>query len=434
MIAPPIGRARGARRGGEPPIGARVGAPAGRRPRERTSRRAAAAWHAPGDARPSVRDLHEAAGRSSLSSSATVSVHAQGPTRRCPGAGRASSVQAHALIRARTSAPRGRGRQAARRAQARRERERLVERLEGQRDPVARPPRGHRDLGAERAAERVAEPLGGLGLVGVHGRGPRVARRGSRSAARGPRARASVSRTVQPSAAAARARRRRSAWSGASSSARPWPSVSVAAREQVERLVGQVEQAQQVRDGDARAADAAADLLAGEAELLDEQRAGARLLDRVEVLAGHVLDQRDLERLRVVVRADERRDRLEARRAARRASGARRRSARRSPPGDRAHQDGLQHAALAQRLGQRDAAPPRRTACAAGAGSGAMSSTGSVAQLGGRRSRALGRRRSRPGSPRGRGPCRASALSHGRPPPWRARSTPPTRRSAGRGG
>ena len=40
--------------------------------------------------------------------------------------------------------------------------------------------------------------------------------------------------------------------------------------EQRERLVGQVEQAQQVRDRDAAAADAPADLLAREAELLDE--------------------------------------------------------------------------------------------------------------------------------------------------------------------
>ena len=85
-----------------------------------------------------------------------------------------------------------------------------------------------------------------------------------------------------------------------------------AALEQLERLVGQVEQANEVGDGDAAAADPQADLLAREAELLDERGAGARLLDRVEVLARHVLDQRELERLGVVARAHERRDRLEA--------------------------------------------------------------------------------------------------------------------------
>ena len=43
--------------------------------------------------------------------------------------------------------------------------------------------------------------------------------------------------------------------------------------EQLEHLVGQVEQPQEVGDRDAAAADAAADLLAREPELLDERRA-----------------------------------------------------------------------------------------------------------------------------------------------------------------
>ena len=81
--------------------------------------------------------------------------------------------------------------------------------------------------------------------------------------------------------------------------------------DRAEGLVRQIEQADEVRDGDAAAADASADLLAGEAELLGQRRTGARLLDRVEVLAGHVLDQRHLERGGVVVMADDRRDRLE---------------------------------------------------------------------------------------------------------------------------
>ena len=83
------------------------------------------------------------------------------------------------------------------------------------------------------------------------------------------------------------------------------------AGEHLERLVGEVEQTQEVRYRDARAADAAADLLARDPQLLDEQRAGARLLDRVEVLARHVLDQRELDRLGVVVGAHERRDGVE---------------------------------------------------------------------------------------------------------------------------
>src|SRR3954468_11612553 len=69
------------------------------------------------------------------------------------------------------------------------------------------------------------------------------------------------------------------------------------------RLVRQLEQADQVRDGDAAAAHAPGHLLLGQAEVLDQRRAGSRLLDRVEVLAGHVLDQRELEPFALVSRA-----------------------------------------------------------------------------------------------------------------------------------
>src|SRR6185312_16738472 len=85
----------------------------------------------------------------------------------------------------------------------------------------------------------------------------------------------------------------------------------VAALDQLERFVGQVEQADEVGDRDAGAADPDADLFAGQPELLDQGRAGARLLDRVEVLAGHVLDQREFERGGVVVPADDGGNRLE---------------------------------------------------------------------------------------------------------------------------
>ncbi len=64
--------------------------------------------------------------------------------------------------------------------------------------------------------------------------------------------------------------------------------------DQLECLVGQVEQANQVRYRDAAAADPPADLFPGQAKLLDEGHAASRLLHGIEVLAGHVLDQREL--------------------------------------------------------------------------------------------------------------------------------------------
>ena len=206
--------------------------------------------------------------------------------------------------------------------------ERLVERVERDLDAVAvalraRPGRRCR---ARRRTRRTSCSTAAC-LVGVQlAAASRADRCGSASPA--ARARRSSSRTDQPAAAASRARRRRASWSVASSSARPWPSLSSPRSSSVERLVGQVEQADQVRDGDAAAADAAADVLAREAELLDQRGAGARLLDRVEVLARHVLDQRQLERgsrRRVGARSP---GSARGRRAARRASGARRRSAR----------------------------------------------------------------------------------------------------------
>src|ERR1044072_1391782 len=60
--------------------------------------------------------------------------------------------------------------------------------------------------------------------------------------------------------------------------------------EQLERLVGKVQQPDQVGDGGTAATDAAGQVLFGEAEVLDQSGAGTSLLDRVEVLADHVLD------------------------------------------------------------------------------------------------------------------------------------------------
>ena len=154
--------------------------------------------------------------------------------------------------------------------------------------------------------------------------------------------------------------------------------------DQLERLVGQVQQAQEVRDRDAAAPDAAADLLARETQLLDQAAHGARLLDRVEVLARHVLDQRDLERRASSRVLDERRASSRGPRAARRASGARRRRARRSRPGA---------GGRARAAGRRARCSESASACSASSskrlrgwsGLGAIEVDGELAQLGRRR-------------------------------------------------
>ena len=170
---------------------------------------------------------------------------------------------------------------------------------------------------------------------------------------------------------------RRASWSSASSSARPWPSLSAPLLDQLEHLVGQVEQAQQVADRDPAAPDTAADLLARQAELLHQRRAGARLLDRVEVLARHVLDQRQPRaprRRRARARA---RGSSPARRAAPRASGARRRRARSVPPGFGRTSTGCSTPALAERGRQRLQRLLVEVASRLPAGSATISSTGS---------------------------------------------------------
>ncbi len=73
----------------------------------------------------------------------------------------------------------------------------------------------------------------------------------------------------------------------------------------------ELEQAQGVGDRGAAAADPDRDLFVGEAEVLDELLVGRRLLEHVEVRAVDVLDQRVLERRRVVGVADQRGDVLQ---------------------------------------------------------------------------------------------------------------------------
>ena len=69
------------------------------------------------------------------------------------------------------------------------------------------------------------------------------------------------------------------------------------------------------------------ELLLGEPELVDQLAVGVRRLDRIEVLALEVLDERELELLAVRQLADDRRDPLQPGRIAPRAGGARRRRA-----------------------------------------------------------------------------------------------------------
>ena len=69
------------------------------------------------------------------------------------------------------------------------------------------------------------------------------------------------------------------------------------------------------------------DVVLAEAELVDQLAIGVGRLDRVEVLALEVLDERELELLAIGELADDRRDPLEAGRDARPGGGARRRRA-----------------------------------------------------------------------------------------------------------
>ena len=115
-------------------------------------------------------------------------------------------------------------------------------------------------------------------------------------------------------------------------------------------------------------ADAGRHVVVGQAEVLDELLVGGGFLERVEVVAVDVLDQRLLERGGVVGLAHQRRNGLQP-----------------DPPGRpppplprdelvlpvarRAHEHRLEHADLADRVGELARAPPRRSDPAAGTGS-----------------------------------------------------------------
>src|SRR5439155_24924347 len=72
-----------------------------------------------------------------------------------------------------------------------------------------------------------------------------------------------------------------------------------------EHVVGQVEQADAVRDTRLRAPDALRDVAERKLELVEEDGVRARLLDRRQLLARNVLDQSDQERVAIVRLADD---------------------------------------------------------------------------------------------------------------------------------
>src|SRR4029078_12218278 len=78
-----------------------------------------------------------------------------------------------------------------------------------------------------------------------------------------------------------------------------------------QNILGELEQSHPVRDRGLRPAYALRDLTEGKSKLIHEHGVRARLLDRREVLAGHIPGQREHERLAVVALADEGGDRRE---------------------------------------------------------------------------------------------------------------------------
>ena len=101
----------------------------------------------------------------------------------------------------------------------------------------------------------------------------------------------SAALTVMPSCTIRRASRRRASSSGRDEHRPRMPLAQVAAGEHPEHLLGQLEQAEPVRDRRLRASDALGEVAERQLELVDERRVRAGLLDRGELLAGDVLDQ-----------------------------------------------------------------------------------------------------------------------------------------------
>ena len=76
--------------------------------------------------------------------------------------------------------------------------------------------------------------------------------------------------------------------------------------------LGEVQEPEGVRDGRALLADALGDFVLGQLEIVDQDPVGLGLLDRVQLLALEVLDERQLEELLVGDVPDDRRDLVDA--------------------------------------------------------------------------------------------------------------------------
>ena len=181
----------------------------------------------------------------------------------------------------------------------------------GPRSGSERSARGPSELTLHLVSEGPLESVLGLADRGLLVRMelPRLALRLGRLApSPGARSRAPTSRRPPP----ARASARRLSWPLAASNARPWPSLSSPASSIVTTWSGRSRQANQVRDGRAAATDPPGDLLLAEVETVDQLGARAGLLDRIQILPRHVLDQRHLQAFCLVLGPEDRRDGLEA--------------------------------------------------------------------------------------------------------------------------
>ena len=162
-----------------------------------------------------------------------------------------------------------------------------------------------------------------------------------------------------------------------------------------EHVVGQLEQADPVRDGRLGAADPLGHLAERERELVDQDGVGTGLLDRRQLLAGDVLDEPEQERLAVVGRAHDGRERSRDPPPAPPASAARRRRSRSRPRRAAARAAAGSHPGAAP-TPRAPTPPPARSGGAAGAGSGGSRRRGSRAARSGpdgRRSAPRGRDR-----------------------------------------
>jgi hypothetical protein len=125
----------------------------------------------------------------------------------------------------------------------------------------------------------------------------------------------------------------------------------LAANEHPQHLVRQLEQAQAIGDERLRTADALGHFAERKTELVDQHRVRARLLDRREILAGDVLDEREQQRVAIVSAANERRNRLDPGLAGR-APAALTRDQLVAAARLRPYDHGLQHPLVLQRLGE----------------------------------------------------------------------------------